>query len=166
VAMKTVETEDTQKDLAPRRTHDRDDDQKTIDGWTAELVKEFEAAGQPDEENYAGPTRRFATDDGPDGKRRVARAFALVNHNQKDKAGALKVAALWFKNGKPGTDGYVTIKYGVRIVTTAEAATEDAKAENTPEPKTEGDGEKAPFEPTPDQPEQPSGRRGRGFGRA
>jgi len=165
VAMKTVEHEDTQTDLAPRRTHDRDEDQKTIDGWTKELVTEFDAAGRPGEDNYSGPTRRFATDDAPDGKRRVARAMALVNHDNKDKPGALKVAALWFKNSKPSKDGYVTIKYGVRIVTTEEAAKADTQAE---EPKAEGqkDGEQAPFNPGQPEPQPEPQKRGRGFGRA
>jgi hypothetical protein len=163
VAMKTPVAEDTQTELAARRTHDRDDDQKQIDTWTGELVKEYDEAGRPGEEDYAGPTRRFATDDGPDGKRRVARAFALVNHDRKD--GTPKLAALWFKNSKPDAQGYVTIKYGARVVTPTEAATADAKAEDQKDGEGQKDGEKAPFEPTPDQPEQPSGRRGRGFGR-
>lgn len=150
-------------ELAPRRTHDRDDDQKTIDTWTAELVKAYDEAGRPGEDSYAGPSRAFATDDSPDAKRRVARAFALVNHDRKNSDG--KVAALWFKNGKPDGEGYVTVKYGARIMPAKEAAAETPNTEPNTEPNAEPktDGDTPPFEPNAEPGgDQPTGR---GFGR-
>lgn len=168
MAVKTVEHEDTQKELAARRTHVRDEDQLAIDGWTKELTAEFDTAGRPGEEDYAGPTRRFATDDAPDGKRRVARAFALVNHDRDGGESAPKLAALWFKNSKPDADGYVTIKYGVRIATAKDKA-EEAAAEKTAEPSgdqaDQGNGDQPnadtpPFDEGSGDQEQ-HGRRGR-----
>lgn len=162
-------TEDTQTDLAPRRTHDRDDDQKTIDQWTKNLATAFDTAGKPSEDSYAGPTKRFATDDSPDAKRRVARAFALINHDRQDGD---KLAALWFKNSKPDGDGYVTVKYGVRVMPAKEA--EQAHAAETATES--GNGQPSGDQPNPETPpfsgDQPSGDQpsgddetGRGFRR-
>lgn len=158
----TEDVPDEQTDLAPRRTHERDEDQITIDGWTTKLVKEWEDSGQPGEDGYAGPSRRFATDDSPDAKRRVARAFALVNHDRTDSKP--KLAALWFKNSKPDGDGFITVKYGVRVQPAKEAAAEQPNAEqpNAEQP----DAEQPPFDGDQPSGEQPSGDdTGRGFRR-
>lgn len=147
MAMRTPKTEDKQTELATQRTRLRDDDQKALDTDVAGQVKEWDDAGHPDDGN---PTRRYDVDDIADAKRRVRRAFTLINKGRKDAKPAVtpvSVAPMWWKDGPKDADGFVSIKWGVR---------ESIPADDKASADAEKDAEKADGETTPETPETPN----------
>ena len=154
MAMRTPKTEDKQTELATQRTRLRDDDQKALDTDVSGQVKEWDDAGHPEDGN---PTRRYDVDDIADAKRRVRRAFTLINKGRKDAKPPVmpaSVAPMWWKDGPKDADGFVSIKWGVReSIPADDKASEDAeKADGeTPETPDANAGDQAPFNPDADQ---------------
>lgn len=99
----TPATPDTQSDLA-LRSHDRDDDQKTIDAKVKPLVDAWEKAGKPAPAKLTdGMTDRLQVQkaDRSDVVRMVRRAFTLY-----------KADPAWYAPTDPDADGWVIIKFG------------------------------------------------------
>lgn len=141
MAMRPATKADTQTDLATQRTRTRDEGQKALDTDVAALVKEWEAADGPSNGN---PNRRYEVDDVAEAKRRVNRAFTLVAKDMTPK-----LAPMWWKDGTKDAEGYVAIKFGVRVSTPAETkAAADAEKET---PKADGETPKAEDKPPFDE---------------
>jgi hypothetical protein len=152
MAMRPAKSDDTQTDLATQRTRLRDDQQKELDTDVAEQVKEWDAAGTPEN---GEPSRRYEVDEVADAKRRVRRAFTLASKDRTPK-----LAPMWWKDGAKDSDGFVAIKWGVRVSVPADdKASADAESEtpatdpdasdpnaNPVGDSTSGEGDQAPFD--------------------
>lgn len=144
MAMRPAKTEDTQTDLATQRTRARDEAQKELDGEVTKLVAEWKAAGSP---ATGIPNRRYEVDDVAEAKRRVNRAFTLASKDMTPK-----LAPMWYKDGTKDSEGYVAIKFAVRVSTPSDKAA--AAAAETATPKADGDQgnqDTPPFDPNADQ---------------
>lgn len=164
MAMRPANSDDKQTDLATQRTRVRDEDQQALDADVAALITEWESAGQP----VTGiPNRRYEVDEVAEAKRRVNRAFTLASKDRTPK-----LAPMWFKDGTKDSDGYVPIKFGVRLSatntnTTEAAETEAAETETATGPVAEEAAESIPFEQDDsdqegDQADESGGRSRRG----
>jgi hypothetical protein len=170
MAMRPAQTEDAQTELATTRTRLRDDEQKALDADVAKLIAEWDAAGQP---TTGDPNRRYESNDAAESKRRIRRAFTLAS---KERTPSL--APYWFKDGAKDAEGFLPIKFGVRVSVPSDDAASATDESETPKTDPDaadpnanpvgtdqaGEGDQAPFDQgTGDQEgDQPTPRSFRG----
>jgi hypothetical protein len=143
MAMRPATTDDTQTDLATTRTRLRDDEQKALDADVAKLITEWDEAGQPE---TGDPNRRYESNDAAESKRRIRRAFTLAS---KDRAP--KLAPYWFKDGAKDAEGFLPIKFGVRVSVPSDDAASDAAESGSETPAADPDSADPNANPVGDQ---------------
>jgi hypothetical protein len=172
MAMRPAKSDDSQTKLATQRTRLRDPEQKELDADVAKLVAEWDAAGQPTE---GDPNRRYETNDPAESKRRVRRAFTLVSKDRTPK-----LAPMWWTDGAKDAEGFLPIKFGVRVSVPSDDAESAAAESETPKTDPDaadpnpnpvgddnpGEGDQAPFDQgNGDQEGEPTPETARGFRR-
>jgi hypothetical protein len=141
MAMRPAQTEDAQTELAISRSRLRDPEQKELDADVAKLIAEWDAAGQP---TTGDPNRRYETNDPAESKRRVRRAFTLGSKERTPK-----LAPMWWTDGAKDADGFLPIKFGVRVSVPSDDAASATDESETP--KTDPDAADPNANPVADQ---------------
>jgi len=105
--------------LAEARTSERDENQRGLDTAVLEMVKNWNAAGQPapGAEGNAPLPLGVTKDERTAGKEMVRRAFRYVNTQEYKAAPKNKAEAAWYEDSDPDDDGIITIAFAVRPLT-------------------------------------------------